>query len=127
MKITIIGTGYVGLTTAIVLSYLNHTVTAVDKDKGKLSLLHEGKNPIHEPGIQSLLDEVCHTIRFTPSVAEVVPDAELIMIAVGTPQKKNGEADTRHVEEAAREAAEVCLPNKYYTLVIKSTRSDRNQ
>ena len=121
MKITIIGTGYVGLTTAVVLSYLNHDVTAVDKDQHKLSLLHEGKSPIHEPGIQSLLDEVCHTIRFTPNVAEVVPDAELIMIAVGTPPKKNGEADTRHVEEAAREIAEVCHPNKHYTLVIKST------
>lgn len=121
MKITIIGTGYVGLTTAVVLSYLDHNVAAVDKDEGKLNLLHEGKSPIHEPGIQTLLDEVCHTIRFTPSVAEVVPDAELIMIAVGTPPKKNGEADTRHVEEAAREVAEVCDPDKHYTLVIKST------
>ncbi len=121
MKITIIGTGYVGLTTAVVLSYLNHNVSAVDKDKNKLNLLHEGKSPIHEPGIQSLLDEVCYTIRFTPSVAEVVPDAELIMIAVGTPPKKNGEADTRHVEEAAREIAEVCHPDRHYTLVIKST------
>lgn len=121
MKITIIGTGYVGLTTAVVLSYLNHNVSAVDKDKQKLSLLHEGNSPIHEPGIQTLLDEVGHSIRFTPNVAEVVPDAELIMIAVGTPPKKNGEADTRHVEEAAREVAEVCLPNRHYTLVIKST------
>ena len=121
MKITIIGTGYVGLTTAVVLAYLNHNVSAVDKDEGILSLLHEGKSPIHEPGIQSLLDEVCHTIRFTPSVAEVVPDAELIMIAVGTPPKENGEADTRHVEEAARGVAEVCDPDMHYTLVIKST------
>ena len=121
MKITIIGTGYVGLTTAVVLAYLNHDVAAVDKDNSKLSLLQEGKSPIHEPGIQSLLDEVCHTIRFTPSIAEVVPDAELIMIAVGTPPKQNGEADTRHVEQAAREVAEVCHPNRHYTLVIKST------
>ncbi|MDE0316361.1 MAG: UDP-glucose/GDP-mannose dehydrogenase family protein [Candidatus Poribacteria bacterium] len=121
MKITIIGTGYVGLTTAVVLAYLNHDVAAVDKDNSKLSLLQDRKSPIHEPGIQSLLDELGHTIRFTPSVAEVVPDAELIMIAVGTPPKMNGEADTRHVEEAAREVAEVCLPDKHYTLVIKST------
>ncbi len=121
MKVTIIGTGYVGLTTAAVLAYLNHDVAAVDKDNNKLSLLQDGKSPIHEPGIQSLLDEVCHTIRFTPSVAEVVPDAELIMIAVGTPPKKNGEADTRHVEEAAREVAEVCHPERHYTLVVKST------
>lgn len=121
MKITIIGTGYVGLTTAVVLAYLNHDVAAVDKDNSKLSLLQDGKSPIHEPGIQSLLDELGHTIRFTPNVAEVVPDAELIMIAVGTPPKQSGEADTRYVEKAAREVAEVCLPDKHYTLVIKST------
>ena len=121
MKIAIIGTGYVGLTTAVVLSYLNHDVAAVDKDESKLDLLHEGKSPIHEPGIQNLLDEVWHTIRFTPSVAEVVPEAELILIAVGTPPKQNGEADTRHVEQAAREVAQVCLPDRHYTLVVKST------
>ena len=121
MKIVIIGTGYVGLTTAVVLSYLNHDVAAVDKDASKLDLLYDGKSPIHEPGIQHLLDDVCHTIRFTPNVAEVVPEAELILIAVGTPPKKNGEADTRHVQQAAREVAEVCLPNQHYTLVVKST------
>ena len=121
MKIAIIGTGYVGLTTAVVLAYLNHDVAAVDKDEGKLNLLHEGKSPIHEPGIQSLLEEVQHTIRFTPSVAEVVPEAELILIAVGTPPKKNGEADTQHVEQAAKEVAHVCLPDRHYTLVVKST------
>ena len=121
MKIAIIGTGYVGLTTSVVLAYLNHDVTAVDKDKSKLELLHTGQSPIHEPGIQTLFEEVQHTMRFTPSVAEAVPDAELILIAVGTPPKKNGEADTRHVEEAAREVAEVCSPGRHYTLVVKST------
>lgn len=121
MKVAIIGTGYVGLTTAVVLAYLNHDVAAVDKDESKINLLHEGKSPIHEPGIQTLLDEVRHTMRFTPSAAEVVPEAELILIAVGTPQKQNGEADTQHVEQAAREVAQVCLPNRHYTLVVKST------
>ena len=121
MKIAIIGAGYVGLTTAVVLAYLNHDVAVVEKDGNKLDLLHEGKSPIHEPGIQGLLEEVQHVIRFTPSVAEVVPEAELILIAVGTPPKKNGEADTQHVEQAAREVAEVCLPDRHYTLVVKST------
>ena len=121
MKIAIIGTGYVGLTTAVVLAHLNHDVAAVDKDESKLNLLHEGRSPIHEPGIQSLLVEVQHTIRFTPNVAEVVPEAELILIAVGTPPKKNGEADTQHVEQAAKEVAQVCLADRHYTLVVKST------
>ncbi len=121
MKIAIIGTGYVGLTTAVVLAYLNHDVAAVDKDENRLNRLLEGKSPIHEPGIQRLLEDVRHTLRFTSNVADVVPDAELILIAVGTPQRKNGEADTQHVEQAAREVAHVCLPDRHYTLVVKST------
>lgn len=121
MKIAIIGAGYVGLTTGLVLAYLNHNVSIVEKDESKLDLLYAGKSPIHEPGIQDLLEAVQHTIRFTPNVAEVVPDSELILIAVGTPPKKNGEADTQHVEQAAREVAEVCLPDRHYTLVVKST------
>lgn len=121
MKITIIGTGYVGLTTAVVLAYLNHDVTAVDKDQSKLSFLQEGKSPIHEPGIQSLLNDIGHTICFTPNLAEAVPEGELIMIAVGTPPKKSGEADIGNVEEAAREVAQVCYPDRHYTFVIKST------
>ncbi len=127
MKITIIGTGYVGLTAALVLAYLGHDVTAVDKDSGKLSLLNEGKSPIYEPGIQTLLDEVGHTIRFISSspvgmsYKHGIATSELILIAVSTPPKKNGEADTRDVEQAVREVVQVCNPDQHYTLVIKST------
>ncbi len=121
MKIAIIGTGYVGLTTAVVLATLNHDVAAVDKDHSKLRLLQKGKSPIHEPGIQTLIDEVGHTIHFAFHAAEVVPTAEIILITVGTPSKKNGAADTQHVEQAAKEVAQVCLPDRHYTLVVKST------
>ena len=120
MKVAIIGTGYVGLTTAVVLATLNHDVAAVDKDEGKLSFLYAGKATIYEPGLQNLLDKVRHTIRFTPNVAEAVPEAELILITVGTPLK-NGEADTQHVKQAAIEVAQVCHPDRHYTLAIKST------
>ena len=120
MKVAIIGTGYVGLTTAVVLATLNHDVAAVDKDEGKLSLLHAGKPPIHEPGLQNLFDKVRHTICFTSDVTEVVPEAELLLITVGTPLK-NGEADTQFVKQAALEVAQVCRPDRYYTLAIKST------
>lgn len=127
MKIAIIGTGYVGLTTALVLAYMNHEVTAVDKDSDKLSLLRARKSPIHEPGIQTLLDEVGCTVRFISSspvgtsYRQAIAESELILIAVGTPPKKNGEADTQHVESAARAIAQVCKPHQHYTLVIKST------
>ena len=120
MKVAIIGTGYVGLTTAVVLATLNHDVVAVDKDERKLSLLHAGKTPIHEPSLQNLFDKVRHTIHFTPDVNEAVPEAEVILITVGTPLK-NGEADTQHVKQAALEVAQVCHRDRHYTLVIKST------
>lgn len=120
MKVAIIGTGYVGLTTAVVLATLNHDVAAVDKDESKLSLLCEGKIPIYEPGVQNLLDKVRQTIHFTPNVAEAVPEAEVILITVGTPMK-NGEADTQQVKQAAIEVAQVCQPDRHYTLAIKST------
>ena len=120
MKVAIIGTGYVGLTTAVVLATLNHEVVAVDKDEGKLSLLHAGKIPIHEPGLQNLFDKVRHTIRFTSDAAEAVPEARVILITVGTPLK-NGEADTQYVKQAAIEVAQVCQPDRRYTLVIRST------
>ena len=120
MKVAIIGTGYVGLTTAVMLATLNHDVVAVDKDEGKLSFLHAGKTPIHEPGLQNLLDKVRHTICFTPDVAEAAPESEVILITVGTPLK-NGEADTQYVKQAAIEVAQVCHPDRHYTLVIKST------
>ena len=120
MKVTIIGTGYVGLTTAVVLATLNHDVTAVDKDESKISLLHTGKTPIHESGLQNLFDKIRHTICFTSDVDEAVPEAELILITVGTPLK-NGEANTQFVKQAAMEVAQVCHPNRHYILAIKST------
>ena len=120
MKVAIIGTGYVGLTTAVVLATLNHDVVAVDKDERKLSLLHAGKTPIHEPSLQNLFDKVRHTIHFTPDVNEAVPEAKVILITVGTPLK-NGEADTQHVKQAALEVAQVCHLDRRYTLAIKST------
>ena len=120
MKVAIIGTGYVGLTTAVVLATLNHDVVAVDKDERKLSLLHAGKIPIYEPSIQSLFDKVQHAICFTPDLAEAIPKAEVILITVGTPLK-HGEADTKAVKQAAMEVAQACQPNGHYTLAIKST------
>jgi len=60
-------------------------------------------------------------MRFTDDTADAVRDADVILIAVGTPPKENGEADTRYVEEAAREVAEGLEPGRTYTLVVKST------
>lgn len=116
-----IGTGYVGLTTGVAIAHLGHEVVCVDKDPSKLSLLKQGKSPIHERGMDELLSQVQSRIRFTDDTAQAVQDADVIMIAVGTPQKTNGEADTGYVEDAAREVSEGLLHGRTYTVVIKST------
>src|SRR5690606_40838872 len=102
-------------------AYLGHDVVCVDKDHRKLELLNNGKSPIHEQGLDELLAQVRHRMRFTDDTADAVRDADVILIAVGTPPKENGEADTRYVEEAAREVAEGLEPGRTYTLVVKST------
>lgn len=121
MKVTIIGAGYVGLTTGVALAYLGHEVTAVDKDERKLALLEKGQSPIHEPGLEQLLTQVRPRLHCASRVTEAVGGAEIIIIAVGTPSKPNGEADTHYVEEAAREVAQGLAEGGDYVLVVKST------
>jgi len=121
MRVVIIGTGYVGLTTGTALAYLGHQVVGVDKDSTKIELLAQGKSPIHEHGMDHLLANVEGRITFTNDIRATVADADLIMIAVGTPSKPNGEADTQYVEAAAREVAEGLKGGRGYIVVVKST------
>lgn len=121
MRLTVIGTGYVGLNTGVAAAYLGHDVVCVDKDPRKLAILNEGKSPVHEQGLDELLSQVRHRMRFADNTEDAVRDADVIMIAVGTPAKDNGEADTSYVEEAAREVAEGLAAGRTYTLVVKST------
>jgi nucleotide sugar dehydrogenase len=121
VRLTVIGAGYVGLNTGVAAAYLGHDVVCVDKDPRKLALLNEGKSPIHEQGLEELLSQVRERIRFTANTPEAVRDADVIMIAVGTPPKSNGEADTSYVEEAVREVAQGLEDGRQYTLVVKST------
>lgn len=117
MNLAIIGAGYVGLTTGAALAHLGNRVICVEKDRSKLSLLGNGICPILEPG----LAEMMGMLRFTSDPHEAIPDAEVIMIAVGTPSREDGSADTRYVEDAAREVAEAMEDGRSYTVVVKST------
>ncbi|MGY4706912.1 UDP-glucose dehydrogenase family protein [Candidatus Bipolaricaulota sp. J31] len=121
LKVAVIGTGYVGLTTGVALAYLGHDVIGMDKDRAKIEMLESGEVPIHEPWLPELLSLAESKIRFTREIAETVPEAEVILIAVGTPPKENGEADTRFVEEAARDVASALIPGRAYTIAVKST------
>ena len=121
MQISIVGTGYVGLTTAVLLSRLGHDVIGVDKDQAKLDLMRSGKSPIHEYGLDELLALIGQDLTFTDDLTGSVTDSEVIIIAVGTPPKKTGEADTTAVEAAALEVADGLASGKRYVLVVKST------
>ena len=87
LRVAMIGTGYVGLSTATALAYLGHHVVGVDKDEVKINLLRAGKSPIKEHGMEELLALSRDRLTFTQDTSQAVPNADLILIAVGTPSK----------------------------------------
>ncbi len=120
-KVSVIGTGYVGLTTAVCLADLGHHVTGVDIDSAKIATLQRGKPTIYEPGLPELMARVGKTgrLRFTTEYQEAIPEAEFVFIAVATPMGRRGEADLVFVKQAAKSiAAEMRTP---LTIVNKST------
>ncbi len=120
MRVTILGTGYVGLTTGVALAYLGHEVACVDKDEAKIERLKQGDPPIYEPNLKELLDLSKGQIRFLTSYADSVPDAEIVFIAVGTPPRADGSPDLRFVRAAADEVGQY-LGKRYTVVVNKST------
>lgn len=121
MNVTIIGSGYVGLNTGVVLAYLNHNVTCMDQDSKKIDSLKNGRSPIYEHGLEMLLRKAKERIEFTTDLNQAISDADVIMIAVGTPAKQNGEADTKYVEAAVTEIAAALQEGHSYLIVVKST------
>ncbi len=99
MKLTIFGTGYVGLVTGACLADVGHQVICVDVDAGKIKKLKQGVVPIYEPGLDKVVrdNSVKGTLNFTTSAKEGVEFGEVIFIAVGTPPDENGSADLQYV------------------------------
>lgn len=120
MKVTIIGTGYVGLSTGVMLAYLGHHVTCVDVIESKLESLRQGQLPIFEPGLDDLFHQSSTHLRFTSDYTSAIPDAEVIFITVGTPPGEGGAPDLRYLEAAARSIAEN-LNGHFQVIVNKST------
>ncbi len=121
MKITIIGAGYVGLTTATSLAYLGHQVLSFDKDTSKIESLKKQISPIHEIGMNELLMLTKNNITFSSIFITEMTEAEVFLIAVGTPPMANGDANIGYVESAAREVAQLLKQGQRCTFVIKST------
>ena len=121
MKITVIGSGYVGLVSGICFAKLGHDVICVDKIEGKILQLKNGEIPIFEPGLKDLLKDVLQIkkINFTTDLKFGVENSDAIFIAVGTPQSEDGNADLSYVLEAARQIA--IFANCEKLIVTKST------
>jgi len=119
--IAVIGTGYVGLTTAVCLAKLGHQVVGVDIDEAKVARLRSGQATIYEPGLEELMQETQKSGRlvFTGDYREGIPAAEFVFIAVGTPPGRRGEADLVYVKQAAKAIAGAM--KKSVTIVNKST------
>ena len=121
MNVLIIGTGYVGVNTAVVLAYLGNRVTCLDLNEEKIALLRQGKSPVYEPHLEETLNLVRDRLTFTSNYSEAdIPNMDVIFITVGTPSLSDGNADLSYVRQAAESIAEN-LGEKFTVIVNKST------
>jgi UDPglucose 6-dehydrogenase len=122
MKIAMIGTGYVGLVSGVCLSDFGHEVVCVDKCQNKLALLRDGKTPIFEPGLDSLMarNMAANRLSFTDNLSDATDGADAVFIAVGTPSRRgDGHADLSFVFGAVKEVAQALT--RPTVIVTKST------
>lgn len=107
MKITVAGAGYVGLVTSACFAELGHEVICIDIDKEKIELLQNGKTPIYEPGLETLLEKNLfnHRLSFTTDPNQAFSASEIIFIAVGTPELKDGSADLSYIHSISQTIA----------------------
>ncbi len=121
MKLTIIGTGYVGLVTGTCFAEKGHDVFCVDNDPAKIAMLQAGQIPIYEPGLELLVrrNVAAGRLRFTTDTAEGVRHGHVVFIGVPTPPRADGSVDMRFVERVARDVAGALT--EYRIIVDKST------
>jgi len=120
MRVAIIGTGYVGLTTGVCLAFMGHTVSCLDSDEEKIKALREGKIPIYEPYLEEVFHEALASLTFTSSYSEAIPDAEVVFIAVGTPPTPSGAPNLEFLSQAAKSIG-LHIKRDFVVVVNKST------
>ena len=121
MNIAVVGTGYVGLVTGTCFSELGVHVTCIDVDERKIEALNQGKIPIYEPGLESLVHKNMKSgrLRFSTSLKDVLNHVDIVFSAVGTPPDEDGSADLKYVLDVARTIGKYL--NRYIVVVTKST------
>lgn len=121
MRVTVIGSGYVGLVTGTCLADMGNAVVCQDIDPAKIAMLEGGGVPIYEPGLAELVKQntAGGRLSFTTDLGKAIQDAEVVFIAVGTPPAEDGSADLKHVLNCARDIAKVLT--RAMVVVVKST------
>lgn len=119
MKISVAGTGYVGLVTGVCLAEHGHSVICVDVDEEKVALMKSGKSPIYEPGLEELMIKNKERLFFTTDYASAYRDVDVVIIAVGTPEKKDGSANLAYVFGVADQIA--ANVTRECVVIVKST------
>jgi len=121
MKISVIGTGYVGLIQAVGLAEFGFNVVGIDIDESKVKALNRGECPLYEEGLEELLKKhISKNLTFTTSY-EPIKDSDVIFLCVGTPQDRDGNADLRFLFSAVEKIKETISKEDYKVIVIKST------
>ena len=127
MKVTMVGTGYVGLVTGACFADMGNTVTCLDVDAAKIETLKRGESPIYEPGLSEMIQRnaEAHRLHFTTDKWEAYREARIIFICVGTPSSDDGSADLKYVLRVAEDIAEAIerlgTGSQPKTVVVKST------
>src|SRR3989344_7417276 len=121
MKLTMIGTGYVGLTTGTCFANLGNNVVCLDVDKNRIENLQKGELPFFEPGLKEMVDINVRERRltFTTDATQAIHNSDIIFITVGTPSDDDGKADLRYVFSASETIGKSL--NGYKIIVDKST------
>lgn len=120
MRVAIIGTGYVGLTTGVCLAFIGHTVKCLDADESKVKALREKKIPIYEPFLEEVLDDALKNLTFTSDYSEAIPHSDVVFIAVGTPPTPSGAPNLEYLSQAARSIGQH-MSTGFTVVVNKST------
>lgn len=121
MKITVAGTGYVGLVAGVCFAEVGHNVTCVDVDEAKVKLMESGVSPIYEEGLEELMQKnyAAGRLHYTTDYASAYRDADAIFIGVGTPEMPDGSANLNYIATVSRQIAESV--EKDCLVVVKST------
>lgn len=124
MKVTVVGSGYVGLVSGACLSLKSHSVTCVDKNEKIVEMIRKGQSPIYEPGLEEIIKKSIESgnLNATTDLRNSVLSADIVLLAVGTPADDTGYIDLKYIIQAAEEIGKVLKEKKEYCcVVIKST------